>query len=74
MKHRVKMDVVTEKKGLFGTKKVVEQKMVTVSGREYRQIQQAKRKADDRAKAQQRAENVGFRPVPIKTSENAENS
>lgn len=56
MKHRVKMDVVTEKKGLFGMKKVVEQKTVTVSGREYRQIQQAKRKADDRAKAQKLAE------------------
>ena len=55
MKHRVKMDVVTEKKGLFGTKKVVEQKTVTVNGREYRQIQQAKRKAEDRAKAQQLA-------------------
>ena len=55
MKHRIKMDVVTEKKGIFGPKKVVERKTVTVSGREYRQIREARRKAEDRAKAQQLA-------------------
>ena len=55
MKHRVKMNVVTQKKGLFGTRNVVKEKTVTVSGKEYRKIQQEKRKAEDLAKAQKMA-------------------
>lgn len=55
MKHRVKMNVVTQKKGLFGTRNVVKEKTVTVSGKEYRKIQQEKRKAEDLAKAQKLA-------------------
>ena len=38
MKHKVKVDVVTEKPGLFGTKKVVEKQTITVNGREYRKL------------------------------------
>ena len=55
MKHRVKMNVVTQKKGFFGTRNVVKEKTVTVSGKEYRKIQQEKRKAEDLAKAQKMA-------------------
>ena len=55
MKHRVKMNVVTQKKGLFGTQNVVKEKTVIVSGKEYRKIQQEKRKAEDLAKAQKMA-------------------
>ena len=40
MKHRVKVDVVTEKSGFFGPKKVIEKKTITVSGREYRKLKQ----------------------------------
>ena len=40
MKHRVKVDVVTEKPGLFGKKKVVERRTITVNGREYRKLKQ----------------------------------
>lgn len=40
MKHKVKVDVVTEKKGLFGTRQVVEKRTITVSGREYRKLKQ----------------------------------
>lgn len=46
MKHRVKMNVVMQKKGLFGTQNVVKEKTVIVSGKEYRKIQQEKRKAE----------------------------
>ena len=38
MKHRVKVDVVTEKPGFFGPKKVIERKTITVTGREYRKL------------------------------------
>ena len=38
MKHRVKVDVVTEKPGFFGSRRVVEKKTITVSGREYRKL------------------------------------
>ncbi len=48
MKHRVKMDVITEKKGFFGTRKVVEQKTVTVNGADWRRIKRAKQQADKR--------------------------
>ena len=34
------MDVVTEKSGFFGPKKVIEKKTITVSGREYRKLKQ----------------------------------
>ena len=40
MKHKVKVDVVTEKPGFFGPKKVIEKKTITVSGREYRKLKQ----------------------------------
>ena len=55
MKHRVKMNVVPQKKGLFGTRNVVKEKTVIVSGKEYRKIQQEKRKAEECAKAQKLA-------------------
>lgn len=40
MKHRVKVDVVTEKQGFFGKRQVVEKKTITVNGREYRMLKQ----------------------------------
>ena len=40
MKHKVKLDVVTEKPGFFGPKKVIEKKTITVSGRDYRKLKQ----------------------------------
>ena len=55
MKHRVKMNVVTQKKGLFGTRNGIKEKTVTVSGKEDRKSQQEKRKAEDLAKAQKMA-------------------
>ena len=38
MKHKVKVDVVTEKPGFFGSRRVIEKKTITVSGREYRKL------------------------------------
>ena len=38
MKHKVKVDVVTEKPGFFGTRRVVEKQTITVRGREYRKL------------------------------------
>ena len=38
VKHKVKVDVVTEKPGFFGTRRVVEKQTITVSGREYRKL------------------------------------
>ena len=49
MKHRVKVDVVTERRGLFGKRPVVEHKTVTVDGRTYRKM---KREERDRQRAQ----------------------
>ena len=40
MKHKVKVDVVTEKPGFFGKRRVVEKKTITVNGREYRKLKQ----------------------------------
>ena len=40
MKHKVKVDVVTEKSGFFGKRQVIEKKTITVSGREYRKLKQ----------------------------------
>ena len=40
VKHKVKVDVVTEKQGFFGSKKVIERRTITVSGREYRKLKQ----------------------------------
>ena len=40
MKHKVKVDVVTEKKGFFGKCQVVEKRTITVNGREYRKLKQ----------------------------------
>ena len=42
MKHRVKVDVVTQKKGLFGTREVVKKQTITVSGKEYRKMKREK--------------------------------
>ena len=36
MKHKVKVDVVTEKKGFFGKRQVVEKRTITVNGREFK--------------------------------------
>lgn len=38
MKHKVKVMVETEKKGLFGTKKVMEEKTIEVDGKTYRRM------------------------------------
>ena len=40
MKHKVKVDVVTEKPGFFGKRQVIEKQTITVSGREYRKLKQ----------------------------------
>ena len=42
MKHRVKVDVVTRRKGLFGTREIIKKKTVTVSGKEYRRMKKEK--------------------------------
>ena len=47
MKHKVTVTVVTEKKGLFGTKKVREQKTIWVDGKTYREMQRQKKKETD---------------------------
>lgn len=52
MKHRVKMNVVEQKKGLFGTKEVVKKKTLTLSGKEYREYIRMQKKAEDLRKAQ----------------------
>ena len=57
MKHKVKVDVVTEKPGFFGAEKVIEKKTITVSGREYRKLKQEqfrKEKANRELTEQQR--------------------
>lgn len=52
MKHRVKMDVVEQKKGLWGTKEVVKKKTVTLSGKEYRDYIRMQKKAENLRKTQ----------------------
>ena len=52
MKHRVKMNVVEQKKGLFGTKEVVKKKTLTLSGKEYREYIRMQKKAEDLRKVQ----------------------
>lgn len=42
MNHRIRVNVVTRKKGLFGMREVVTKKTVTVSGKEYRRMRKAK--------------------------------
>ena len=42
VKHRVKVDVVTRRKGLFGTREIIKKKTVTVSGKEYRRMKKEK--------------------------------
>lgn len=42
MKHRIKVDVVTEKRRLFGTRSVVRHKTITVTGEECCRIQRKK--------------------------------
>lgn len=44
MKHKVKALVEVEKNGLFGKKKVYEQRTVTVSGKEYKKIKRDEKK------------------------------
>lgn len=46
MKHRIKVDVVTEKPGFFGPKKAVERRTITVSGREYRKLKREQFRKD----------------------------
>lgn len=43
MKHKVKVMVETEKRGLFGKKKVLEERTVWVDGKTYRKMQKQKR-------------------------------
>ena len=43
MKHRVKALVETEKRGLFGKKKVYVEKTVTVDGKTYRKMKREER-------------------------------
>lgn len=43
MKHKVKITVETEKRGLFGKKKVLEERTVWVDGSTYRKMQKEKR-------------------------------
>lgn len=45
------MNVVEQKKGLFGSKEVVKKKTVTLSGKEYRDYTRMQKKADDLRKA-----------------------
>ena len=57
MKHKVKVDVVTERPGFFSKCRVVEKKTITVSGREYRKLKQEqfrKKKANKELTEQQR--------------------
>ena len=42
MKHKVTMTVETTKKGLFGKKKVLEEKTIWVDGKTYRELQKKK--------------------------------
>ena len=42
VKHRVKVDVVTRRKGLFGTREIIKKKTVTVSWKEYRRMKEEK--------------------------------
>ena len=42
MKHRVKVDVVTRRKGLFGTREIIKKKTVTVSWKEYCRMKEEK--------------------------------
>lgn len=43
MKHKAKITVETEKRGLFGKKKVLEERTVWVDGSTYRKMQKEKR-------------------------------
>ena len=42
MKHKVKVIVETEKRGLFGRRKVTEERTVWVDGKTYRKMQKEK--------------------------------
>ena len=46
MKHKVKALVEVEKHGLFGKKKVYEQRTVTVDGKTYRKMKKAERERE----------------------------
>lgn len=43
MKHKMKVLVEVEKRGIFGKKKVYEYRMIKVDGKTYRKIQREKR-------------------------------
>ena len=43
MKHKVKMNVLTEKRGLLGPRQVVERRTVTVDGKTYRRLMKEQR-------------------------------
>lgn len=43
MKHKAKITVETEKRGLFGKKKVLEKRTIWVDGSTYRKMQKEKR-------------------------------
>lgn len=43
MKHRIRIRTVTEKRTLFGKKKIVSEKTVEVDGKTYRKIMKEKR-------------------------------
>ena len=55
MKHKVKVDVVTEKPGFFGKHKVVERQTITVNDRDYRKLKKAQftRKKENRELTEQ---------------------
>lgn len=43
MKHKVKVMVETEKRGLFGKKKVLEERTIEVDGKTYKKLQREKK-------------------------------
>ena len=55
MNRRIRVDVITQKKGLFGIRNVVKHRTITVSGREYRQMQQDRKNAAARNEAERLA-------------------
>ena len=44
MKHKVKVNVETKKRGLFGSRTVMEQKTIEVDDRTYRKMQREERR------------------------------
>ena len=52
MNRRIRVDVITQKKGLFGMRNVVKYRTITVSGREYRQMQRDRKNTAARNEAE----------------------